>query len=356
WPAKLVWLRETQPAVFARVTRWVSFGELLLERLTGEGSVSLSMASGTGLLNLHTCLWDTQVLLASGIRTEHLSPLANARTWPVLSGADWLRRWPRLDGVAWLHAVGDGACSNLGAGCVTPERCAVMIGTSGAERVAWSPTGAFEAPWGAWCYRIDQQRLVLGGALNDGGSLVDWLRGALRVADPGALEAELDGIPPDSHGLTVLPFWAGERSPGYADDARGAIVGMRLSTRPVDIVRACLEAVALRFATIDRILLEALPNAPQVVATGGALLHSAVWMQIVADAIGRPVLASSEAEASSRGAALLALDALGLLDAPLEAQRPAVTRTFEPVAAHTQRYAAALARQQRLYHALSVVG
>jgi gluconokinase len=255
--------------------------------------------------------------------------------------------------VPWVPALGDGACSNIGAGCASADRFALMVGTSGAERAAWSPPAEFELPWGVWCYRIDERRAIIGGALNDGGSLLDWLRDALRLPDPEHPDAaELDEIDPDSHGLTVLPFWAGERSTGWADDARGALVGLRLHTRPIEILRACLEAVALRFAEIDRILIGTLPNTREVIATGGALLHMPTWMQIVADALGRPVLASSEAEASSRGAALVALERLGALNEPLEELQPSVSARFEPVPAHTERYRAAAERQCRLYDAL----
>jgi gluconokinase len=347
WPVKLAWLRSSQPELFKSVKRWISFGEFLQMRLTGELTVSVSMASGTGLLDVHTCDWDAEVLQAVSVDADQLSPLV------PMSQAGKTTRWPALKNTPWLPTVGDGACSNVGADCSTPDRFALMIGTSGAERAAWSPGESFEIPWGVWCYRIDEQRVVMGGALNDGGSLFDWLRGALRLPDLDSPDAaELATMQPDGHGLTVLPFWAGERSTGWADDARGAIVGLRLHTRPMDILRACLEAVGLRFAEIDAILQRTLPDSREVIATGGALLHSPAWTQIIADALGRAVLASSEAEASSRGAALLALEALGRLQTPPEQIRPSVSARFEPVAEHTRRYQAAAERQRRLYDAL----
>jgi len=346
WPAKLSWLRRTQPELFDRVHRWVSFGELLLERLTGQAQLSTSMASGTGLLDVHRGAWDPELLDVLEIAPQRLGQIV-----PLHQTAT-SRCWSALEGVPWLPAVGDGACSNLGAGCANADRLAVMIGTSGAERVVWSPAGAFEIPGGTFCYRIDERRLVLGGALNDGGSLFDWLRSTLRLPEVNVAEEAISALEPDSHGLTVLPFWGGERSPGWADDARGAIVGLRLHTQPVEILRACMEAVALRFGEIDYMLSQAMPSAREVVATGGALLHSPTWMQIMADVLGRPVLASAEPQASSRGAALLALETLGLLDVPLEEWRPEVTRRFEPVAEHTQRYRAAAERQRHLYDAL----
>ena len=94
-------------------------------------------------------------------------------------------------GVPWLPAVGDGACSNVGAGCTTPDRFALMVGTSGAERAIWAPRGDSTIPNGAWCYRVDRRRVVLGGALNDGGSLLDWLRRSLRLPSIVQAEAEL---------------------------------------------------------------------------------------------------------------------------------------------------------------------
>jgi gluconokinase len=352
WPAKLSWLRRTQPDLFQRVTHWISFGELVLQRLTGECGTSASMASGTGLMNVHTAEWDADVLAAIEIDQTSLSPIIPMRRTANTNRAA-ATRWPALKNVPWLPAVGDGACSNIGAGCTTPEDFAVMVGTSGAERVVWTPSGAFEIPWGTWCYRVDDRRPVMGGALNDGGSLLHWLRDTLRLPAIRTAEAQLAALPPDGHGLTVLPFWAGERSTGWADHARGAIVGLQLHTQPVEILRACLEAVALRFGEIDRLLRQAMPESGEdVVATGGALLHSAAWMQILADVLGRPVLASSEAEASSRGASLLALETLGLLERPLESFRPAGRRRFEPIPRQTEIYRAAAARQKHLYDGL----
>src|SRR4029079_2353826 len=106
-----------------------------------------------------------------------------------------------------------------------------------------------------------------------------WLGRSLRLPSLRALESEVAQLEPDGYGLSILPFWAGERSPGWAHDARGAIVGLRLHHEPIDIMRAALEAVALRFGELDHLLLKAMPSGREVVATGGALLHSPAWAQ-----------------------------------------------------------------------------
>jgi gluconokinase len=367
WPAKLLWLSQIQPRLFRGVRRWLSFGEYLALRLCGHGGLSISIASGTGLFNQHTCDWDEELLAALPIRPDQLSPISDTvwaapgragatdasrqRTSRSSSQTSALDSWPALREARWLLAVGDGACSNLGAGCATRERLALMVGTSGALRVLWR-TQEVTIPWGAWCYRADRQRILVGGALNDGGSLIDWLQAAFRLAAPNEAERQVASVEPDAHGLTVLPFWGGERSPGWAADARGAILGLRLHTSPIEILRAGLEAVAISFRGLESIVRQAVPGAREVVATGGALLRSPAWLQIMADVLGQPVLASAEPEASSRGAALLALEALGSLPADIEALPLSVERVYEPNPTHTERYRAAAERQARLYHLL----
>jgi gluconokinase len=352
WPAKLRWLRRTQPDVWHRSKRWVSFAEYAQERLTGQRRLSLSMASGTGLLDQHRCDWDAQTLDAVGLNPGHLGRLVPLKAEGTELRSDLAQRWPTLNGIPWLPAVGDGAASNLGAGCATRDRFAVMIGTSAAERVVWQPRGEFAIPQAVWCYRVDADRVVMGGAMNDGGSLVEWLATSLRLDSLAEAETAAASIAPDSHGLTVLPLWGGERSPGWAPDARGAIVGLRLHHTPVDILRASLEAVALRFGDIDAALRDAVPESREVVATGGALLGAPVWLQILADVLGRPVTALAEPEASSRGVALLGFEALGQLDRPIEAVVPQARAIYAPVPADTERYRRAAERQRHLYDLL----
>jgi NAD(P)-dependent dehydrogenase (short-subunit alcohol dehydrogenase family) len=275
------------------------------------------MASGTGLLDQYTLEWDAELLDLIGVEPERMSPIIS------LDSLSNEFRDPKLRGVRVLPAVGDGACSNLGAGCATPDRFALMVGTSGAERVVWAPE-RLQIPRGTWCYRVDERRVVLGGALNDGGSLFDWLRRALRLPALARAESELASLEPDAHGLTVLPFWGGERSPGWARDAQGAVVGLRLHTRPIDVLRAALEAIALRFGELDRALVEAMPTAGEVVATGAALLHSPAWMQIMADVLGRPCSRRLSSGVES-GVALLALRDARLARPPLAEHGPDVT-------------------------------
>ncbi len=345
WPAKLAWLRTERTDLWNRRVRWMSFGDLLFWRMFGSLGTSLSMASATGLFRLADCGWDQELLSVLDIPQESLPPITDVAQTLTPS---YRRLLPQLADGPWLHAVGDGALANFGSGCISPAKRALTVGTSGALRAMHSAPPTLIPP-GLWCYRLDRQRFVSGGALSNGGNLRQWLLDTLRLQEP-KLEEGLSHMAPGAHGLTVLPHLAGERSLGYAPHAFGAIAGITSATTAEDIARAGLESVAIEFARVDRRLDEVIPGATTLVASGSALLGSPGWMQIMADAIGRPVAAGKAKEASSRGAALFALEWLGLAEpAKLD---PGTGRVFKPRKAFAGTYKGMEARQQLLYRAL----
>jgi gluconokinase len=345
WTSKLAWLKTVQPDLWKRPVRWLSFGDLLYWRLFGKLGTSLSMASATGLLRLDEAKWDAELLAELRIDPDSLPPIAQAEHGLT---AEYARRWPALASVPWLHALGDGALANLGSDCTTPSRRALTIGTSGAIRLMHrAPRG--KLPAGLWCYRLDADRLVTGGALSNGGNLHAWLLQTLRL-DGGTLEARLRRMAPTAHGLTFMPHLAGERSLGYAPHAFGAISGLTSATKPYDIARAGLEAVAIECARINTRLDQTTPGTSRLIASGAAILSSPAWMQMMADAIGREVVAGTIREASSRGAAIFALESLGLAKA--EHLDAGSGRTFTPDPAATAAYKKAEQRQEALYDAL----
>jgi gluconokinase len=350
-PAKLFWLHQSLPEVFRGAARWMSFGEYFYLKVFGRTVCSLSMASGTGLLDQNRCEWDSELLQVLPIRVDQLSPLGDLDSPLTELTPPYSRRWPSLSRVPWLPALGDGACSNVGSGCCTRERLAIMVGTSGAMRVLWKAREV-KIPQGLWCYRADRRRFVMGGALSNGGLLYEWMNQTLRLdEDPEVIERQLSQMEPDKHGLTVLPFLAGERSTGWNPNARAAIVGLSLHHRPIDVLRASLESVAYRFAKIANLLTQVVPGAREIVASGGALLKSPTWTQMMADVLGQPVVASQATEASSRGAALLALETLGAVRSIEEA--PALLgEKFLPQIERYRRYREAMKRQDELYDLL----
>jgi gluconokinase len=280
WPAKIRRLE----AEGVRPARYLSFGDLLLGRLTGEVRTSVSTASGTGLFDPARCDWDGETLAALGLTPERLAPVSDE---PVA-------------GV--FPALGDGACSNVGAGCTTRGRAALMVGTSAATRVVYDAAAAVPRP-GLFLYRLDRRRFCEGGALSDGGNLHAWLLATLRDTDTAAMADR----PAAAHGLVFLPFLGGERSLGWDARRRGVVSGLSFATTPLDVAQAALEGVCYRIAAV----LEAIGGIESLVVTGGALLANPAWVQVLADVLGRPLEVSAVPEASARGAAMVALERFG---------------------------------------------
>ncbi len=307
WPAKLMWLRSEFPDVFSKAAGLLSFSDLLSLRFFGEMATSVSMASGTGIFDIRKCTWDPKLIRFLKIKQDML-PAVAAEGQTFRLNRKFAKRWPRLADSRWFPAIADGAADNIGSECVTRERAALMIGTSGAMRIAYKGEPPTHIPDGLWCYRIDIDRVILGGALSDGGGLYRWLRNNLKV--PPRAEDEMRRRGAASHGITFLPFLSGERSTGYNDDIKGAIKGLTMSHDSIDILQAGIESVAYRFAEIfDR--LDSIVKLKHIVASGGALQRSPVWTQILADVLGRDLVINSASESSSRGAVLLALESIG---------------------------------------------
>lgn len=321
WPAKLAWLAQTQPDVFRAARRFVSFCDYLYAQLLGrEVSTSIGMATPTGLVDLHTRIWDEELLDTLGLEVERLPEISDA---PV---------------EGWYPAILDGACSNVGAGCVTHVRAALMVGTSGALRTVYETELPQPRP-GLFTHWVDERRVVEGGSLSDGGNLHAWLAATLKIDDGPPADRD-----PDSHGLTFLTLLGGERSPGWHQHATGAIHGLTFETTATDLRQAGLEGVAFRFADVADLM----PALEEIVATGGALLGDSGWLQIMADALGRPLTRSGVKEASLRGAAVVALERLGVTPAPAP-----LDAVVEPRRDKVEEFRAARERQRRLYEVVT---
>ncbi len=345
WPAKLLWLKENRREAWDRTAKWISFGEYLYSMVLERATTSASMVSASGVWNQNAFDYDAEVLDAVGVTPEKLATTADFDAETRRLSPQFSSVLERFSGIPWFPAAGDGACNNVGSGCVEPGSFALMIGTTGAMRaVVETPT--VEVPKGLWCYRVDRKRFVLGGALSNGGEVYAWMRRTLQLPDEEKLQAVLAAMEPGAHGLTVLPFFAGERSPYWRADLRAVFSGMSLATQPEDLVRAALESIALRFRQIYAILATAVGEPRQIIASGGGL-KSPATVQIMADALGRSLIRSCEEEASSRGAALLALERIGAIGHLRD--RPAcMGETFEPVPGREAVYERMLTEQQKL--------
>jgi gluconokinase len=318
WPAKLVWLRKAEPALFRRVARWMSVAEWLQRELCGAAHCAIGMATGTGMFDPTRLDWDRALMERCRVTPEQLLPLSDD---PVATGRVLAKEFPELAKTPWFPAIGDGATSNLGSGATRPGYAAINVGTSAALRIMREGKKA-RAPLGLFAYRVDAERYLVGGAISNAGNLRAWCLRELRLDEnPAALEKQLAERPAPEHGLVVLPFWTVERAPTWNEEQTGVIVGMTQTTTALDLLQATTEASYHRIARIAELLLASERETPKFLVSGG-IQNSPTAMQRMADVLGKTIYANPEPEASLRGAAVYAMEKLGLDVPPLKLGKP----------------------------------
>ena len=322
--AKLAWWRDTDPERLRDVPRWGGVKELMLTGLAeAPYLVDLSLASGTGLYDIHAGHWDPEALEIAGVREDQL-----ARVVPtterlhlkeeVAAAAQLPPDTPLIIGAA------DGPLANLGVGATPAGVAAVSLGTSGALRmVVNAPTA--DAAGRLFCYALTEDRWVIGGAVNNAGSVVRWAGqsfagGFARPAAQGedadkrdaALLVEAATAAPGSDGLLCLPYLLGERAPWWRPGMRGAYVGLRREHGRPHLIRAAVEGVCQQLALVRDSFTAENFEVTEVRATGGSVA-SDLWVGVLAAALNLPVAIADTPEGTAMGACLLALHALGEL-------------------------------------------
>uniref|UniRef100_A0A7S4EGK4 Carbohydrate kinase FGGY C-terminal domain-containing protein n=1 Tax=Pseudo-nitzschia australis TaxID=44445 RepID=A0A7S4EGK4_9STRA len=365
-----------------KIHKWQSVAGYCLAQWTGKPHlpISYSEASWMGLLNVCDCTYEELAigLLPPECRdalpeladfTDHLCGIPQFITEKNESGGrtnPYWEKWPELRNTKFFLGIGDGACANVGSKCTTSYRIAVTIGTSAAARMCLrqeapssssSSSSFFSIPKcrGLFCYRVDRNHVLIGGALTDGGSIVEWASRFLNLdKDKRAFQKcleETKGLVKAEYeyemrttkqqlthrDLIMAPFLSGERSTGFRDGAAGAIFGLTRETTPAHFFKASLEAVSLRLkAVLDLLLLtgqdgnkrittcgkggnreDYAPEStttenpiaarlPLVVASGKAMEVNHLWRQMIADSSGLSVVLDEDtAEGTSRGVARL---------------------------------------------------
>jgi gluconokinase len=332
---KLRWFAEEEPEVFRNAARWVSVKELLLHRLTGEWVVDRSVASSSGLLNLEDGDWDDGALATARIERGQLAAL--------VSPVEMLRA--NESDLVVIPGAADGVLANLGVGAVSPEVMVCSVGTSGAARVT-VPEIRIDPAGRTFCYALSEKFWVIGGPVNNGGVVLDWLIEHVftDVDDVSALDDLAAGAPAGCDGLVFLPHLLGERAPHWKAGARASWIGLTIGHSRASLVRSALEGVLLQLLTVARTLEPLAGPASEVRATGG-FAHSELWSQIMADIFRLPVRVAPSVEGTAWGAAVLAMKALGEIDLLEDAPTPpGEGQVYEPRAEMREAYERAAER------------
>lgn len=350
---KLGWMREQLPEVFQASNKFISIKEYIFFKLFGRYVVDESIASATGMFDIHAFTWYRPALELVGVSPEQL-----AEPVPItylMSGMD----------TQVAHAMGispdtpvvvggsDGCMANLGGYAITPGEAAVTIGTSGAVRVT-SDVPITDERARTFSYVLTKRKFVLGGAVNNGGVVLQWYRDNFSVqggagADSyAALAAEATSVPAGASGLIFLPYLAGERAPHWNAEAKGMFFGVQMHHQKAHFTRAVFEGVIYGLYSVGRVLEEIAGSFRGIHANGG-FARTPFWVQLLSDVFDKRVIVHDHVEAAAKGGYMTVLGALGRVNDFDEFEDRAVPKIYVPDADKHHRYMENFHRFDRLY-------
>lgn len=320
--SKIMWLKEEKPELFKRAKKFIGIKEFIFCKLFNRYVIDYSIASATGLFNIHELNYDQDVLQLLGIDDSQLSEPVDTTTYYE----DMDRRFADMMGIdagtPFVIGASDGVLSNLGVDAFKPGEVAVTIGTSGAIRTVIDQPKT-DKQGRLFCYALTKDQWVIGGPVNNGGIVLRWIRDEfaasetetakrLGVESYDVLMKIAARVPAGSNGLLFHPYLAGERAPHWNADVRGSFFGLTLSHKKEHMIRAALEGVIFNLYSVF-IALNVLMDEPvkSLKATGG-FAKSELWRQMMADIFEHDLIVPESHESSCLGAMALGQVALGI--------------------------------------------
>ena len=355
---KIMWFKENEAELFKKTARFVSIKEFIWFRLFNEWQVDTSIASATGLFNIHTFQWNKPSLDLCGITQSQLSEIVP--TVFIRSDDDKnIFQIPDLKHeIKFCIGANDGCLANLGSFTLDVGLGALTIGTSGAVRVAGTkPVPDFESM--LFNYVLDTSTFISGGPINNGGIVVKWLLITfLNIQSPqdedyDQLFKKISSVPPGSEGLIFLPYLLGERAPVWDATASALFFGINFKHTQNHFLRAAVEGVCFAIKSILQPIEEKIAAISQLNISGG-FISSPDWMQMMADITGKKLCLVEKDDASALGAAMLAMKELKLIK-DYDELKPETKLTIYPDKRNTDIYEANFTIYKKLYHSLKDV-
>ncbi|HRW04217.1 MAG TPA: xylulokinase [Caldilineaceae bacterium] len=352
---KILWVRDHEPAIYARIRHILLPKDYVRYQLTGEPGMDVADGAGTLLIDLQKRSWSTDVLDALEIPPAWLPPLyegpaITGRVTAAAAAATGLRV-----GTPVMAGGGDQAAQAVGVGAVREGIIALTLGTSGVvfgsvDKPFFEPEGRLHA----FCHSVPNRWHLMGVMLSAAGSL-RWYRDTVA---PGMsfddLLAPAAAVPVASEGLLFMPYLTGERTPHPDPLARGAFIGLTVRHGLSHMTRAVLEGVAFGLRDSFELMKGVgLSGIDQVRVSGGGA-RSPLWRQILADVMDSELVTVNTTEGAAYGAALLAGVGSGVWASVEEACDSCVqlTGSTKPNAEAVSHYDKAYAQYSSLYPTL----
>ena len=303
---KVLWLREMEPANYARLAHVLLPKDFIRLRLAGEYATDASDASGTLLLDLRRRTWSDEILNALELPREWLPAVREGPDEAGRLRAGIAAELGLPEGIPIAAGGGDNAAAAVGCGVVEEGIASSSIGTSGVlfaftPQFTPDPSGRLHA----FCHAVPGAYHLMGVTLSAGGSLNWWRQVLGEQHDYDALIELASSAPVGSEGLVYLPYLSGERTPHLDPFARGAFFGLTARHGLTHLTRAVMEGVTYSLADCLQLMIDLGVKVNDVRAIGGGA-RSRLWRQMQADVYGMPVRRTAVDEGPAYGAALLA--------------------------------------------------
>ncbi|MDR1558664.1 MAG: xylulokinase [Clostridiales bacterium] len=314
---KILWVKKNEPENFKRIAKIMLPKDYIAYKLSGVFATDYSDASGMLLLDVKNRKWDSFMLDLIDIGEDTLAKLCKSyeTVGTVCERASEKTGLPRS--VKVVIGGGDQAVGAVGSGTVVNNMCSVSLGTSGVVFVA---SDSFKADYEksalhSFCHATGKYHMM-GVTLAAAGSNKWWIEDVLGETDYAKEQTEIGEL--GRNRVFFLPYLNGERTPKNDPDARGAFVGMSMTTKRSDMTQAVMEGVTFSLREILEIVRNLGINVDTARIIGGGA-KSPLWRQMTADILNVRVEAINSAEGPALGAAILAAVGAGAFPSVEEA-------------------------------------
>lgn len=304
---KIMFLKEKYFDIFSAAKKFISIKEFIFYKLFGVYAVDFSIASATGMFDIFELEWSALALQELQITKEHLSHCYNSDKYFTGVRKNYAQQMSVDSSTKFVLGASDGCLANLGSKGTVAGTGVVSIGTSGAIRVV-SDQPVIDNLGRTFSYLLQKGVYVSGGAINNGAIVYDWFNQSF-INDMNKtqqlLQASQEGMGP-----LFLPFLTGERAPYWDSQLRGMYFGIDSSHTQKEFLRSSIEGVCYAIADVYLVLKETLADVSVFYANGG-FTKSNIWVQTLANILGKNIVVSQNYQASALGAFMLGLLSLG---------------------------------------------
>jgi len=332
---KLMWMKDHQPEIFKSAHKFISIKEYVFFHFFGEFIVDHSVASSTGLFDIYDLHWNAEALQVAGIDESRLSK--PVKTTYVMSGL--AENYAAMFGIDRLTPIiagaSDGCLAHIGSNAFDEGDVSLTIGTSGAVRMMIDRP-ASDPKQRIFNYVLTEKLYLSGGALNNGGNVMQWFAKNFLKKDFTSGDefddfvTEACAIPAGSDGLIFLPYIYGERAPVWDAEARGIFFGVSSIHTRAHFMRAIMEGISFALYEILTTLEETIGAVNNIYASGG-FIRSRKWVALLADVLGKKILVTQAEDSSAAGAAMLGMMSIGVITDIREMRSFfTVKETYEP--------------------------